>query len=436
MKHHTSRHAKTSKQFVFIFLSLLFAVSISCGLLLGSVPRSSVLGSKSEKTEPQPSPDPTPVPQPTDAPAPLPTEVPTVADTPAPTQVPQDTVNPTPVVTSIPVLPTEAPRQNQQQQQQQQQTNQSNTSGWQFPPIIINFPSFFFPQQQNQAQEETDDHKRRSALVAPSALVDCEGPDGKHSQKTFADCQSFNRGWKNYNFGFSVLSVPRTVPVVPGRQVAPLPTPTPVRFPFIRVTTTDEEQLSPNAMQVTTIEGRPYTIVPESTIMEVSVADGTIKITAKKSNGKSSDLDPSTVSMLNSLLKSKGIELGQSGASLRISDNGVGIALSPYPLLFDLKSNALSLQTPDGVVPFGVLPVEAISKAIEEAKITVEKVTVVTLQTLDHTPVYVVRGTITRSFLGLLAVPIEKTVYVTVENKSVVKITEPPQSMLLESLTK
>lgn len=261
-----------------------------------------------------------------------------------------------------------------------------------------------------------------SANIDPNTMVDCVGPDGKHSRATFGSCSNFNKAWNNTNFSFTVIETPK-----------PLPSPKQEK-PEIKIE-------RPERLEVKTREKTKINLGTGGVKVEVETEDGKVKIKAKKADETEVELENENEALedLNEELKKDDVHIGTIAGGL-VLKRGEIEAETHFPLLINLATHELTVTTPAGTKTVTVLPDQAVQNLlsrnivdrIETASPGAQKVE---LTEVENQPVFAVKGIDDKRLLGFIPVAVRKTAFVSVQNGAVVRTDETPLDRLLDLLS-
>lgn len=273
--------------------------------------------------------------------------------------------------------------------------------------------------------------------ISPDTSVDCVGPDGKHFTTSFHDCQEINQKWGNATFHFTPLSLPQTThPEVRDNTEQPEPTKVP-------------EDRKHGNLEVQT-EGKKGELNLETRGLHVQIKredDGSVHLTAQKSDGTEINLETNALDALNESLKDEGIEVSSSSSStnnLVLRKGGVE-AETELPISVDPTTHELTVTTPAGEKTVTVLPDAAVQNILAHKTLTSIQTEVssesgeinqkANLTEINNEPVFAVNGISQKNLLGLFPVGFTKTAFVSATSGQIVKVDETLLNRILEALS-
>jgi hypothetical protein len=286
--------------------------------------------------------------------------------------------------------------------------------------------------------------------ISDSTQVDCVGPDGKIFRSTFDTCKDLNEAWGNANFQFTVLSSgsntitrvfdPKEVEIEDEDEEDEID----------EVEIENELELSEEEkIKVRTKDGRTRIDITSGGVKtRLEYRDDRVIVKAEVEDGTEEELEDDALLKIEDRLSISGIRVATNGAEgFIIQRDNVG-AVTEFPILIDLATNTLSINTPAGERHVAVLPDQAIenllaaniinnlikTQALNASEIeNIEQV--ITLGANQGELVYQIQGISNQKLLGLLPVLIEKTVEISAESGQVMSEQEALLDRILDAIS-
>jgi len=290
--------------------------------------------------------------------------------------------------------------------------------------------------------------------ISGGTRVDCVGPDGRTFKTTYDSCEDLNESWGNANFQFTVSSSgsnntitrvfdPKDVEIEDEDEDEDEEDEIEVENEaededeedeIDEVEIENELELSEEEkIKVRTKDGRTRIDITSGGVKtRLEYRDDRVIVKAEVEDGTEEELEDDTLFKIEDRLSISGIKIATNGAEgFIIQRDNVG-AVTEFPILIDLATNTLSINTPAGERDVAVLPDQAIenllaaniinnlikSQALNANEIeNIEQV--ITLGANQGELVYQIQGISNQKLLGLLPVLIEKTVEISAESGQV-----------------
>ncbi len=255
-------------------------------------------------------------------------------------------------------------------------------------------------------------------------LVDCVGPDGKHSTVTFQECSVLNGQWHKDSFSFTPLGDRKNG-------------------------SNDSSSVANEASNSGQVESIPSEQSGNNDALrgqiEIKQAGAHLDISEKNPNGSETQISSQNAfEDINSLLAPRDISVSSSSAEGVFIKNNDVEASTKLPNSVDPTTRQITVTTPSVFHILTVLPQQAVqgilnSKVLSQVQSTAkvggnasQSLQSATLTTLNNVPGFQVNGVSQKNLFGVLPVAFAKTVYVSSQTGAIVKIDESTLNKLLE----
>lgn len=181
------------------------------------------------------------------------------------------------------------------------------------------------------------------------------------------------------------------------------------------------------------------------------IRDDKVVIKVEQEDGTEVELEDEALLEIDDRLSKDDIKIATAGAKRFMLQKGEAGAVTNFPILVDLATNTVFINTPSGQREIIVLPEQAIQKLIAAnvvnrlgARAVVDEATnnnlssinqLITLGERNGLPVYEINGLSDQKLLGFIPVIIEKDVVVSAETGNAVLVDEPLFSRILDLIS-
>ena len=154
------------------------------------------------------------------------------------------------------------------------------------------------------------------------------------------------------------------------------------------------------------------------TVLRFVINDGGVGLMAEVKAGQGVPLAASEAARINESLKmGSGLTIGRGSDTGLVFSRGTATALTDLPLLVDLDSNTLTVETSLGIKDVAILPDTAVTRALAAGALTaVDPEQIELVERDDGKIAYRMSGLVGRKLFGLFDIKAEKTVDVSVES--------------------
>lgn len=283
--------------------------------------------------------------------------------------------------------------------------------------------------QPSHSSENTSGSRNLSTVESKSdlpaaALVDCEGPDGKHFSTTFGQCQKLNNAFNKGSFRFTKLSPSHSEASESGRP---------------------KENKRTQSLTLK-LQGKQQSIRLDKPDEEIQIAstDGKLSVKARESDGTEVGLDDKdSLEKINEALKDEDLHISTSSGKRIAIKRGNTTAISTLPLSIDPATHVLTVTTPQGEKNVAVLPDVAVQNLLRDGVLTsVQNEQTqngtsqsVELTTLNNKAVFAVNGVSNKKLFGFIPVLLAKKAFISAEDGSVVQVDQTPVTAILNALS-
>ena len=213
----------------------------------------------------------------------------------------------------------------------------------------------------------------------------------------------------------SVGETVRTILRQIGLPVRVTPTPAPVP----EVITVKEEVINERSVGeiLKELEATVGTGVQRQARLRFRATDGAVGLVVEVRSGQSYPLaTEESAKISDALRQGSGLSVGRAAAEL-VVNRGTAKAATSLPLLVDLDSNTLMVETSIGIKTVAILPDTAVTRALAAGALTaVDPEQIELVERDDGKIAYRMSGLVGRKLFGLFDIKAEKTVDVSVES--------------------
>lgn len=304
-----------------------------------------------------------------------------------------------------------------------------------------------------------------SSNVSSSSLVDCVGPDGKHSQISFQACSDFNKAWNNSNFSFKVIGksqsqvqtqsvlAPNTEQKVEKENEVNLQSKTENKTENETKSGIKTENETENASEDASIKKRTQEnefkkeVEAGGVKVKIEQKDGKLEIKGEASDGSEIELGEQEVFKIEERLDKNTVKIATGSGNTFVFAKGTIGAQSQFPLSVDLVTNELTVSTPNGPKVVAILPDAAVQNML--AANVINRLSgptagasgsaalkgvgdIVKFEIKGGIPVYTISGISNQKVLGFIPVEIHENVVVSAQTGALVTKEETLLNRLLD----